>query len=145
MAGDVPIWWCRIILGVKNQGRVFITKGALTFVTTQTLGLGFGGKQVDTIAMQDIDSFAVSNPNSITITYKASGNVGNFTATFTPLGFSAGRIVDLIEAVSTANAKHTIKFTDGSHGGLLYMGDIGDNSFTEEEEEEDEFIVLTRR
>jgi len=70
-SGEIPVYWCRIVRGVGgSQGRIYFTTKSVRIVSTNTVTLGMGAKNVITIPIDEIDVVQVGNPNRITIGYK---------------------------------------------------------------------------
>lgn len=138
--GETPVYWCRILRGVGgSQGRVYFSQGSITIVSTNTVTLGMGAKNVKTIPINDIDLVQLGAPNRITLEFKEIIGGHDAQESFTPLMVSAKRLKDLIMSLVDVAENRTIKFTE--EGGLLYRHFSEEGSV--EETSEDDFVVLT--
>ena len=150
--GEIPVYWCRVVRGAGgSQGKIFVSMRGVTIVSTSTVTLGMGARNITAIPLSDINLVKVGNPNRVKICYTAIIGGKSVVETFTPLLVSAKRMKDLIMTVCDVAQNKTIKFTE--EGGLLYQSSISlakddgeDDSDKDEacidETSEDDFIVL---
>ena len=107
---DTPVYWCRVLRGAGgSQGRVYFSPGSITIVSTNTVTLGMGAKNVKTVPINDIDSVQLGAPNRITLEFKEIIGGQDAQESFTPLLVSAKRLKDLIMSLVDVAENRTIK------------------------------------
>jgi hypothetical protein len=135
--GFIPIYYCRCIVGLGEQGKFYISMSSVTFVSSNILTLGLGKSKALRIPLESIHKVDVSPPNRISITHRGSSGEGRKEVTsWTPVMCSSRRLRDLIMAILDVDQKKTLKLTE--NGGLLYAMEA-----PIERESDDEFVVIT--
>ena len=132
--GFIPVYWCRGVLGIGEQGTCHVSLSAITFTSTKIITLGMGKGKVTRIPLEEVMGVKVSPPNRVSVEVR-----GGKVVSWVPLLCSSRRLKDLILAVLDVDRKKTIKLTE--QGGLLYASE----PIIEREGEgsDDEFIVIT--